>query len=570
MVLVDRWQRLTFRQRTTIGTVLFVGAVGLLSLSITPDTSWQPIGGGRAFTAKEIAAIQSAWRERGLVQFRREGRTLIVPASELARYEAALPAADNVAPSNEWEKQLAGVNVFTSSEELAQRKENALRNELRRVLKAIPAIADADVIWARSKNRSAFSPRAKVTATINVTPREGADLTPELAQSLRAAVAGMVPDLEPEDITILDQSTGLAITQDSAALIAAQQRRRQHERSARQLESRLATALADIPHAVVQAKRVELPAPDKSHIAAKPVLGLAFDWMPEASNRWLDFTPWLDGEVTPSGASTHNSDPVEAWQVVVHIPENYFDARAAQQWVTARPQSLNLDELRDAECARVQQLVRNAMPADALLAEVSVIPTTSTGTTVALPFAAWPHVVCGLCAVLCLAFAARFARARPTEERNPPSLLLDDSSMRNSEQPADVAVTPVATEAGGVPLPVANVPSVAVTDLARLQQLDPLSLADLLRHERPQAVAVLLTRFPTWLASACLSRFPRSLQTDVIRRLKSLGEVPDELVAEVARAVGQRLTAAVEATSPQPTNRVAHLLTKTTAKRAVA
>ena len=81
------------------------------------------------------------------------------------------------ADGSEWDKQLAHTNLFTSHEQLEQLKDNRLRNELRRVIRAIPAIAEADVIWARSKTRSAFSSRPKVTATVNVTPREGHDLT---------------------------------------------------------------------------------------------------------------------------------------------------------------------------------------------------------------------------------------------------------------------------------------------------------------------------------------------------------------------------------------------------------
>ena len=113
-------------------------------------------------------------------------------------------------------------------------------------------------------------------------------------------------------------------------------------------------------------------------------------------------------------------------------------------------------------------------------------------------------------------------------------------------------------------------PIESLTDLARLQQLDPQTLADALRHERPQAIAVLLTRFSTRLASACLSRFAASLQTDVIRRLKSLGEVPEELVAEIARAVCERMTPAAEPIAHEPINRIAHLLPETPTQRAFA
>lgn len=569
--LIDRWQRLARRQRIAMIAVLVTSAVGFLCLMSKRERDWQPICGGREFTSRELAAIQSVWRERGLNEFRRDGHQLSVPVADLARYESAVPKtkADEASSGNEWEKQLVGVNVFTSPDELAQRKDNALRNELRRVLKGIPAIAEADVIWARGKSRSAFSARSKVTATINVTPREGFDLTPELAQSLRTAVAGMVPDLAAEDIAILDQSTGLAITQGSAELIVEQQLRRQQERLARQLESRIAAALTHIPNATVQAKLVEVSQPQNRHLAAKPTFGSAIVWTPEANENWVEFSPFIGAEHdSQTPPQTSGSDRSVAWQVIVQIPDSYFDAHAAQQLLSADRRAANLDDLRDAECARVRQLVRNVMPRGATLAELSIVPAAGTvATASAVPFAAWPHVVCSFFAVLCLTFAARRRRA---EDVNPPSDLSLVQSSLDTEPFGGLtpsARQEVAEESSALAPQAHAEPSSVLT---RLRQLDPQSLADLLRHERPQAIAVLLTRFPTRIASACLSRFTSSLQTEVIRRLKSLGEVSDELVDEIACAVCQRMVSPVEPVTHEPTNRIAHLLPETPTQRAFA
>ena len=186
------WERLTRSQRIAVIAFCAAGAVGIFMLRHRSDAAdWQPITTGREFSAKEISAIQTAWRRQGLTGSRRDGGMLNVPKAELAKYQAALPPAviKDADSASEWDRQLSGVNAFTSSEQLEQRKDNALRNELRRVLRAIPAIAEADVIWARGKSRSAFSGRGKVTATVNITPKDGHDLTPELGQSLRSAVA---------------------------------------------------------------------------------------------------------------------------------------------------------------------------------------------------------------------------------------------------------------------------------------------------------------------------------------------------------------------------------------------
>ncbi|MBC7816235.1 MAG: hypothetical protein IAG10_04985, partial [Planctomycetaceae bacterium] len=282
--LVDRWQRLARGQRIAMVVVLAASAIGFCFLLSRPTENWQPIAEGREFSTSELAAIQSTWRQAGLKSFRRDARKLLVPSADMARYTAALPKSqrDSSDSGNEQGQSLAKANLFTSHEQFEQIKDNDLRNTLRRHLKAIPAIADADVIWTRSKARSAFASRSKVTATIIVLPRDGRDLTPELAQSLRAAVAGMIPDLSSDDIVVLDQSTGLTITTDSEQSIVEQQDHRQHDRLARQLESRIAAALTHIPDATVQAVLVEVPQSTTRHTAAKPTFGSTIAWKSDA------------------------------------------------------------------------------------------------------------------------------------------------------------------------------------------------------------------------------------------------------------------------------------------------
>ena len=120
--------------------------------------------------------------------------------------------------------------------------------------------------------------------------------------------------------------------------------------------------------------------------------------------------------------------------------------------------------------------------------------------------------------------------------------------------------------------------------LSLLSKSSPQRLADILHDERPQVIAVLLTRFPSRLASETLARLPTAVQLDVIRRLKSLGEVPDDLVHEIARTVHDRLQviapAAGRATKAvpvaerneafTPANRVTHALKAPPKPRAFA
>ena len=592
--LVERWQRLARGQRVAVIAVVIACAVGFSSLIGRDTAEWQPICNGRQFSANELSAIQKAWREHGLQTFRRDGHSLSVPKAEASRYEAALPKlkSTNADTGTEWEKQLARTNFFTTSEQLEQHKDNALRNELRRVLKAIPTIADVDVIWARSKTRSAFGGRPKVTASINILPRDGHDLTPELAQSLRLAVARMVPDLSEADIAVLDQSTGLTMTDASDQLVSSQQRHRQHERLTKQIESKLLSALAHIPGAAVEvhwtlaeSNVTKTESPDSlRHFTAKPVLGQCLvDWHNDEPSKLIDLSTILDDETTTASPLATESVASPACQIAVRIPQTYLDAHFAKHWLTQRRPSnsdntdtRSFDELCSTECSRLKQILHNLLPTEVSPTALTVVahhdsaPTSESNAIT--PFAAWPHVAGTSIAVLCILAAMRPRQRREVRRTATSNRETVNDAPPIAEQTLDSRATIAAFEEPIVTPPLtANTSSLSTfDDLARLQQLDPERLAEILRQERPQAVAVLLTRFPTRLASACLSRFPSSLQTEVIRRLKSLTEVSDEVVAEIARGVCQRIASPTEPLPLEPTNRIAHLLPEAPTPRVFA
>ena len=298
---------------------------------------------------------------------------------------------------------------------------------------------------------------------------------------------------------------------------------------------------------------------------AKPTFGSTIVWTTDTPDNLVEFSP-LIADDAPSLSTTTDSANSCAWHITVQIPQTSFEAHVVQQSLSAEHRTKHFDELCDAEYARLRQLVRNLLPHDATLAELTIEPRTlnTAATPLATPFAAWPHVACGVLAVLCLTLATRRRRAADVPPQNGHSMdraSLKADSLSNQTPLAHKTIDTFIAQ----PTPIES-----LTDLARLQQHDPQTLADALRQERPQAIAVLLTRFSTGLASACLSRFTSNLQTDVIRRLKSLGEVPDELVAEIARSVRQRMAAATETITHEPTNRIAHLLPETPTQRVFA
>ncbi len=625
--LAERWQRFPRGQRIAMTAVLVASVVGFsFVIGRSTGSDWQPVCGGREFAGKELAATQAIWRQQGLRNFRKEGQQIYVPKVELNRYEALVPKSksDEVASSSEWERQLSKSNPFSSSEVVEQHRDNALRNELRRIIKAIPAIADAEVIWARSKGKSTFSARANVKATVNVTPRDGHDVTPELAQSLRTAVANMVPDLNVQDVVVLDQSTGLAIADHMDAAIVQQQRRRQLERLSQQVENKITLALSSIPGIVVQIAPSE--AKGNNHFVARPIQTELAEGNDQREFRsasfWTHDAP-QDVVLFANDARTARTFPVPAdsaiespdqphhWRVTVAVPASYFEAQAAQSVIA----NGHATDSSDAECARLQQLVTSLLPANAPTTEVVVQQSNVSSRSLTVPetqsaiagFAAWPHAVSLLVGVVVMASFARPRRRAVVRQE-----CHDKRSLESDVLSVDVDFTNQSTlrlvtpkqfdgsRKNPLPLKETAPTQVPLTDptreissdtefdqqrqpnhanrsddnaLSQLLQADPQRLAEALRHEGPQAIAVLLTRFPTRHASETLAGLPNDMQIDIIRRLKSLSEVSLELVDEIARSVSGRLQLAspVHASNgPHSVNRIAHLLEAPSSSRVFA
>ncbi len=75
-----------------------------------------------------------------------------------------------------------------------------------------------------------------------------------------------------------------------------------------------------------------------------------------------------------------------------------------------------------------------------------------------------------------------------------------------------------------------------------LQAADDERLADLLRHERPQTVALVLSHLPPQRAGEVLTYLPSSSQVEIVRRLADIDAIDPAAVREVDRALRSRWT----------------------------
>jgi flagellar M-ring protein FliF len=217
---LELYRTMSPSQRGTLIAVplMILGAFYFL-IGSGSSSSYAPLSWGKPFSLEERMYAEEALRNAGLIDFRAEGQLILVPKSQVDRYNAVL-LADGSLPSqsmSELERQLEkGSGPFASTKELEARKEIALKDELRNVIRALPDVEDAHVMWARSTPRSRFGAgKAKVTATVGIQPRRGRELSLQLIHSLRTAVANAIPDLDPDGVTVLDQSKSKAHTAES-------------------------------------------------------------------------------------------------------------------------------------------------------------------------------------------------------------------------------------------------------------------------------------------------------------------------------------------------------------------
>jgi flagellar M-ring protein FliF len=173
---------------------------------------------GKVFTTEEIIPAEEALRRSGLKEFRRVGQQIMVPANEVDRYNAALLEFDALPTDlgSQMLKQLESMGPFSTDKQRQEMKEAMLLQELRRMLRAVPDVEDARVVVANAGKKSTWANKSRVTATVQVKPRGGRELSQKLVHALRSAVASMVPDLSPDHVTVFDPVHGVSYTGDAA------------------------------------------------------------------------------------------------------------------------------------------------------------------------------------------------------------------------------------------------------------------------------------------------------------------------------------------------------------------
>ena len=204
-------QRLTFVALAIIvlipfGWLIFSGQNG----------DYVPLQWGATFDSEKLRQAEQALIERGLDDFRTVGQRIQAPADKVDEYNAALSATGNWSPHAESARKqaLQDMSIFTPGAHFEAHMDVHLQNDVARILRGMSGIRSASVLWTRAK-RGISRLRGEDKASVFATPSGAGPLTPQLVQSLRMSVCSVLSGLVPENVVVVDQSTGKAWTEDS-------------------------------------------------------------------------------------------------------------------------------------------------------------------------------------------------------------------------------------------------------------------------------------------------------------------------------------------------------------------
>lgn len=217
-------------QRLTLAAapLLLVAALGLAWRG-QADPAEVAVLAGKVFSPEELKAARALLTAEGLAPIRLErsgsGQQILVAADRLPLCNALLSASTrrNEPGHDEFDKALDESPWMPRSDRQRQEQIDSARSrQVGRMLEQIPEVAEARVLFQRSKGRG-FATDASMSATVSVKPREGRDLSPGLYRHVRRAVAGAW-GMPESNVTVLNTATGVTVREsdDVAQLTTAQ------------------------------------------------------------------------------------------------------------------------------------------------------------------------------------------------------------------------------------------------------------------------------------------------------------------------------------------------------------
>jgi len=253
--LGDLFRSMTPAARITSGLLLAVVVVSLVYLFryqvSGPDDylMCEPVPQGY------LSAMEAAFHKANLTNYTVEGNRIRIPRGQRAAYSAALIEGKALPPNfgSAINKAVEGNGIFDLPAVRKQRDLAAKQEELALMIRAMPGIENANVLYDTDSKPGGFGREKVTTATVGVKPQGSGQLDGERVSSIRLAVAGAFAGMKPENVTVIDlngrtwsgdsESNGILGENQYAAV------KEMHERS---LKGKVLNALSFIPNLAVE------------------------------------------------------------------------------------------------------------------------------------------------------------------------------------------------------------------------------------------------------------------------------------------------------------------------------
>lgn len=424
--LTDLFRSMTPGARITAGLLLAVVVVSLGYLFNShvsgPDAD---LLGGMSFSASDLPAVEAAFAEAGLNDYRIEGTRVRVPRNQQNLYVAALAEAKALPPdfSTAFDEALDASSAFTPEKERKERLKHAKQKTLGMMISSMRGIERAYVVFDEAY-KPGFRREKLITASANVEPLGREALDEQQASAVQHLVAGAIAGLKPEAVVVLDTNSGRVWggqgeegTPDGRNSVFLALKRKYEQ----QWENKILSALAYVPGATVTAEveldREKINRSESTKIDPKPTAVYEKDESttknqqgggPAGRPGFVSQQPNTAQSLASSRTATSSQDEevtarevqsvpsTESTQkelvgmtpqrvaVSIGIPSAYFEKiwrglnPTGPGQEPATPEQADLDKIRMEETAKIQQFVANLLPAAEGVADPTELVTVST------------------------------------------------------------------------------------------------------------------------------------------------------------------------------------------------
>lgn len=200
-------------------------AVGLWLFFWTQKPAMTPVYAG--LDDKDSAEVADALRTSGIpMQIDSATGAIVVPEAQLHEARMKLAALGLPEGGRQGIEMIEGEQGFGVSQFVeGARYQHALETELTRTITALKPVKDARVHLAIPKPSAFTRQRELASASVMVTLHPGRMLDPDQVAAIVHLVAGSIPELPPERVTVVDQAGRMLTNSDpnSPSAVAAQQ-----------------------------------------------------------------------------------------------------------------------------------------------------------------------------------------------------------------------------------------------------------------------------------------------------------------------------------------------------------